>query len=138
MPIPAQISETWLADYQVSLLDKLASILGWDNGSPSVQNAVLQTLLDYGVSDPSTVTGIENTRKLLAYADRAIWRAVVKATTGNYDFRDADASMSRSQMQEQAKEALEVAEAALAEAGGTGLSVGRLTLDFLEPATQWG
>lgn len=137
MPVPSQYSEAIFAADMVSWLADLAPVLGWSGGSPQVQQAVTTALLKYGTTDITTVTAPADIDALQALGRRAIWRAAVDGLASKYDFRDSDASFSRSQMQEMALEALARAERDVAETAGIGLSVGRLTLDFLEPASQW-
>lgn len=138
MPVPVAYTESGFAAYLTSVLDKLADALDWDEGDPRVLEAVTDALLEYGTTDIATVTAPNDLRGLRALGRRAIWRAVVQATAGKYDFSDSDAKFTRSQIQEMALKALERAERDCAETVGTGLSVGRLTLDFLEPASPWG
>jgi hypothetical protein len=110
MPVPTQYSEANLAEYIVSVLDEVASLLGWDNGTPQVQEALADTLLEYGQTDLAQITGTTSIRRLRALGRRAIWRAVVQATAGKYDFRDSDATFTRSQINSQAREMLKLAE----------------------------
>lgn len=137
MPLPTQYSEATFANYLASVPGELAPILGWDAGSVQVLEAVNDALLEFPTTDITTVTASADLRGLRALGRRAIWRAVVQDVAAKYDFRDSDATFSRSQMQAMAKAALEVAEHDCAETVGLGLSVGRMTLDFLEPASEW-
>lgn len=137
MAIPGHYSEAIFSDYLANVLGELARILAWDAGSPSVQEAVNDALLRYGTADITTVTVPADLDALRALGRRAIWRAAADAVASKYDFRDSDATFSRSQMHAAAMKALERAERDCAETVGTGLSVGRLTLDFIEPASPW-
>lgn len=110
MPVPTAYSEALFASYLHSVLDKLADALDWDASDPRVLEAVTDTLLEYGVSDIATITEGTDMRRLRALGRRAIWRAVVQATAGKYDFSDSDAKFSRSQVNEQAREMLKLAE----------------------------
>jgi hypothetical protein len=110
MPIPTQYGEATFADYLVSVLGEVASLLSWDAGSAQVQEAVADALLEAGESSIATITELVDVRRLRALGRRAIWRAVVQATAGKYDFRDSDASFTRSQIHSQAKDALALAE----------------------------
>lgn len=114
MPVPITYSESIFADYLAGVLDELGPILGWDASSVAVIEAVNDTLLEYGGSQdaPSiaTITGGANIRHLRAFGRRAIWRAVLQGVAGKYDFRDSDATFTRSQIQAMAKVALELAE----------------------------
>jgi hypothetical protein len=134
MPVPTQYTEVQLRNYLVAVLADVGTALGWDSGSVQVVEATNDALLEAGASDISIVTDI---RGLRALGRRAIWRAVVQATAGNYSFSTYEQRFDRQQVNEQAHKALELAEADCREAGGVGLSVGRLTLDFLEPASVY-
>lgn len=111
MPVPTQYSEATFTEYQVSVLGSLASQLGWDNGSPQVQEAMADALLEFGQTSIAAITEPVDMRRLRALGRRAIWRAAVQATAGKYDFRDSDASFNRSQINAQAREMLKLAEA---------------------------
>lgn len=110
MPPPLVYSESIFADYLASVLDKLADALGWDASDPRVQEAVTDALLEYGESTISAITGGTNIRRLRALGRRAIWRAVVQATAGDYTMTDNGQTLERAQMQAQALKALELAE----------------------------
>lgn len=107
MPVPVSYSEPILADYLVSVLGDVAGVLGWDAGTVQVIEALNDALLDYGVSDISAATDM---RQLRAFGRRAIWRAVVQAVAGKYDFSDLNTKLTRSQFQEMARHALAMAE----------------------------
>jgi hypothetical protein len=141
MPLPTSYSEDAFAEYLERDLGEVATSIGWDAGSLQVLEAVNDALLQYGTTDITGVVGSSALRTLRALGSRAIWRAVVKHVATRYDFTDiGQQKFTRSQIQEMALAALKVAEAECAEVGvgASGLSVGRLTLDFLEPVTQWG
>lgn len=111
MPVPTQYSEAIFADYLTSVLGSLADVLGWTAGSPAVQEAISDALLEYGETTISSVTGTANLLKLRALGRRAIWRAVAAATVGNYSFTDvAQQQFSREQVHEHAVKMLEAAD----------------------------
>src|SRR5690349_11002269 len=110
MPAPTSYTEAIFRDYLVGVLDELASIVGWDIGSPPVVEACNDALLELGVSDIATVTKPRDVLGLRALGRRAIWRAVVQAVSARYDFADSDAKFTRSQIQEMALESLKLAE----------------------------
>jgi hypothetical protein len=92
-----------------SQIDQVAGALGWDAGSVPVLEAVNDALLDLAVSNIASVTDI---RGLRALGRRAIWRAVVQATAGNYAFTDvAQQTFNRQQVNAQAQAMLKIAEA---------------------------
>lgn len=110
MPPPTTYSEAILADYLASALGDLADVLGWTAGSPQVQEAVTDALLEMGVTAIALVATPLQIRGLRALGRRAIWRAAVQATSAKYDFGDSDARFTRSQMHSQALESLKMAE----------------------------
>lgn len=110
MPVPTQYSESLFADYLVSVLGDFATVLGWDMGSQQVQEAVADALLELGAVSIASVTTTFQIRGLRALGRRAIWRAVVQATAGDYTVTDNNQTLEREQLQKQAKVALELAE----------------------------
>jgi hypothetical protein len=134
MPLPAFYTEALFADFLVGVLGEVADAIGWDAGSVQVLEAVNDALLHYGTTAITSVTSSDGMYKLRALGKRAIWRAVAQNVASRYDFQDSDAKFTRSQVQAMALKAIDIADAECAEAGASGLSIGRLTLDFLEPA----
>lgn len=119
MAAPSTYSETTFADYLASQIDQVAGALGWDAGSVAVLEAVNDALLDMAVSNIASVSDI---RGLRALGRRAIWRAVVQATAGNYAFTDvAQQTFNRQQVNAQAQAMLKIAEA---DCEALGLSAG--------------
>jgi hypothetical protein len=110
MPAPTTYSESQFGTYLVSVLHEVAPIIGWDPGSPQVQEAIADALLDLNVADIATVTTPRQIRGLRALGRRAIWKAVVQAVSSKYDFSDSDAKFTRSQIQAMALESLKLAE----------------------------
>lgn len=105
MPIPPSYTETTLADYMVTCLGKVASVLGLV--SASFAESVNDVLIQYGVSNISAATQID---KLRALAKVAAWKKAVEEVSVSYDFEADNASYNRSQMQEMCKESLLSAE----------------------------
>lgn len=110
MPVPTTYSEHRLSEYLISQLEELADVLGWSSGSVQVAEAVNDALLDYGEPTISAITGATALRKLRALGRRAIWRAVVQATVGDYSFSSDGQRFDRQQVNEQARKMLELAE----------------------------
>lgn len=108
MAVPTSYTDLTFAAYLATQVEQVAGPLGWDVGSVQVLEAVNDALLDLGVSDIASVTDI---RGLRALGRRAIWRAVVQATSGNYAFTDvAQQTFNRQQVNAQAREMLKIAE----------------------------
>lgn len=83
MPVPAAYDEPQLAGYMMAVLGATADALDWD--ASDLDEAVLDSLILYGVSDITNATDID---KLRACARLALWRAVEAATAGNIDFAE--------------------------------------------------
>jgi hypothetical protein len=107
MVAPAIYSEDLFADYLASQFEPVASVLGWDAGSTQVLEAVNDALLDLGASSIAVVSDI---RGLRAAGRRAIWRAVVQATAGDYSITDNGQKLERQQVNDQARKMLDLAE----------------------------
>jgi hypothetical protein len=116
MPPPTVYSEAIFSDYLFGVLGEVGPMLGWTAGSPAVQEALNDTLLEYGetiIANIISTNGVQGTRqirRLRALGRRAIWRAVVQATTGKYAFSDAGQSFHREQINEMAREEFKIAQ----------------------------
>lgn len=115
MPIPTTYSEETLAIFLDTALGAVADVLGWTVEIGSYDEIVNETLLAYGQTDLTQVTGTANLRKLRALGRRELWRAVVEQTSAKYDIKEDNASLSRSQIHKMALESLGKAEAEAAE-----------------------
>ena len=102
MPIPTSYTEQSLMNYMHEALSGVGDVLGF-NPPHAYDEAFNETMLVYGASDVTAVSGIRNIRKLRAIARVEAWRKVMAATAGDYDFRREDgASYNRSQIHAQA------------------------------------
>lgn len=116
MPPALQYSEAIFSDYLFSVLGEVGGMLGWTAGSPAVQEALNDALLEYGettianIVSTDTVQGTRQIRRLRALGRRAIWRAVVQATAGKYQVGSPDWQLARQQINAQAREALKIAQ----------------------------
>lgn len=120
MSAPNSYTEATLAAYMHSILGDTATALGWASGTASYGEAVNETLLAYGVGDISSVSGRDSISKLRALARVEAWRQVAAYTAGGYDFTADGASYQRSQMHQQAQDAMKAAEADAMRYGGYG------------------
>lgn len=102
--------EATLKAYMAADLGPMATMLGWTVEGGDYDEIYVSTLLRLGVEDLSGLTGLDNLRKVRAFASVEAWRAVIKALAGRYDFSADGASLSRSQAQVQAAESLSLAE----------------------------
>ncbi len=111
MAAPTTYTETALAEYmRDGVLLEMATALGWSTAPDDYQDAVDDALLLFGVDAISEVTGRDNIKKLRALAKVAVWRTVMAATTGDFDFSADGGNYNRSQVNEAARKALALAE----------------------------
>lgn len=114
MAAPTTYTETELATFMLAELGNVAAALGWAVQT-NVQPAIDETLLVYGVDSIAEVTGRENIRKLRAFARVEAWRLAVNSLAADYDFKADGGDYKRSQLHDQAGQALERAQADAAE-----------------------
>jgi hypothetical protein len=134
MPVATSYSEATLAAYLDDALGPMADVLGWSVGANSYNLPISRAMRALGLSDVTTVTAAADLAALEAVALREAWRLVVQHLATRYDFSRDQQSLSRSQMQKMAKEALQIAEAdtvlALAASGVTLVASGRASVTF--------
>lgn len=107
MAVPTAYTDETLKTYMHAELREVGTALGWTVAAGSYDEALNETLLACGVSSAASATDI---RKVRALARREVWRAVVAATAGDYDFSKEGASHSRSQAHAQARAMVKQAE----------------------------
>jgi hypothetical protein len=113
MSVPTAYTEQSLARFMEIILGKVAKVLELRAGVSDpgdFSEAVNDALLAYGTDDISTVSGSDNIQKLRALAAVCAWRHVVTNFAALYDFSADGGRYSRSQLFEQAKTSLEMAE----------------------------
>lgn len=116
MTIPSSYTEKSLAEYMHSagVLGHVATVLGLAVGvsdAGSYAEAVNETLLVYGEDDITDITGSDNLRKLRGLARVQAWKMVVGNFAALYKFSADGGTYDRNQLFEQARKALEIAEA---------------------------
>lgn len=99
MSVPAAYTAEQLTTYMLAALGQTATALGWI--ADDLDEAVIDTLILYGVTEIASATDID---KLRACARLALWRAVEAATAGNIDFAEDQQSFKDSQIHAQAVE----------------------------------
>lgn len=123
MAAPTAYTEISLMNYMHECLNGVGDVLGFDPPH-AYDEAVNEVLLVYGTADVTAVTGANNIRKLRAIARVEVWRKVLAATAGDYDFRREDgAQYSRSQIHAQAEKMFNQA---LKEVRGLGVTAYQL------------
>lgn len=121
MAIPTSYTEATLAAYLNGQAGAVAGLLSWTVAGDSYDELVADTLLTYGTDDISTISGTGNIRALRALARRTLWRAVIPALAGFYDYSTPDGfSEHESQLQKQAVASLSLAESDCAALGVAG------------------
>ena len=88
----------------------MAGVLGWTVADGKYNEIVNETLLTYGVDAITEVSGRDNLRKLRTLGRVEAWRAVVRETATDFDFKADGGDYKRSQIHAQAKAALEAAQ----------------------------
>lgn len=114
MAAPTVYTEASLAEFMhIGVLKAVATVLGWSVGAGSYAEAVNEAVLSYfaGTGDIAAATDI---RRLRAVARCEAWRAVVEETVSDFDYTADKATYKRSQINDQARRALERAERELA------------------------
>jgi len=129
--MPTAYTETQLAQYMDNILGPVADAMGWVVVDGDYDEAVISSILTYGVDDVSTVSGSDNITKLRAIARVEAWRAVRDATAGHYDFSDGGVSLKRSQMHAQAVTSMLSAEAEAMQFGVYGNEVYIDTITYI-------
>ena len=111
MSVPTSYTEADLKAFVHTTLGATATALGWSVAGGSYDETVNETLLAYGQTDISQISGTANIRKVRALARLMAWRAAVAGLAGYNDIRDGQTALSLSQLQAQALNALRQAEA---------------------------
>lgn len=113
MAVPAAYTEQSLARFMEITLGKVAKVLdlraGVDDAGDFTE-PVNDALLAYGTDDINTISGTDNIQKLRILAAVTAWRHVVNNFAALYDFSADGGTYHRSQLFEQAKASLEMAE----------------------------
>ena len=127
MAVATTHTQVSLEAYAARLLGPLAAVLGITSNTDVVNEA----LLEYGVTDATEISGVAETKLILACVAYRQWEYVTQITNGKFDLTDSGTDLSLSQINEQArasaKYALELVSryrdelaAAAAEADGVG------------------
>lgn len=127
MALPSTYTENTLKPYLHQVLGNVATVLGWDEASGHYDEPITEAVAAYGADSISEITGRDNLRKLRALARREVWRAVMQAAAGHYDFTTDGQSFKRSQIYTHAEKAFQQAEADCLALGvsDSGYSIGR-------------
>lgn len=111
MAAPATYTEETLAIYmRDGVLKDLSAALGWTLVPDDYQEGINEALLMMEVDSISEVSGRANIQKLRYAAQIAVWRQVVNATAGDYNFSADGGRYDRSQVHEMGTKNLDRAE----------------------------
>jgi len=121
MPVPTAYTEETLAIYMHEKLGNIAGVLGYSLDGGSYNEAIIDTLIAYGVTSIDNATNI---KKLRALALVEAWKMAVADLSTRHDFSADGGSYNRSQMFENASKAMESAQVE-ALAYDTNYQVGR-------------
>ena len=141
MPVPTAYTEAELAAYMHSSLSTIAVEEGWSVAGGSYDEAVVETLLSYGVDTIADATGIQRLRII---ARREAWRAMAQALAGNADVEVDGVSAKRSQRHQHALKMMQSADEELAaydsgarpSVGGHNAVSGQITTTQVD--SHWG
>ena len=111
MAIPSSYDEWSLAEYMDTILGEVATGLSWSVAANSYDEPVNEAIALYGVDDIAEISGRDNIVKLRTLSRVAIWRQVVRSTTGDFDFSADGGRYSRSQVNKMARQQLGLEEA---------------------------
>lgn len=104
MALPTGYTEATFKAWLHAELRDVASALSWTVDGGDYNEIVNEALFAYGADDIEAIAGRDNLRKLRALGRVELWRAVMSALAGDYDYRtESGASYSRSQAHAQAK-----------------------------------
>lgn len=107
MPVPTAYTEPELLQFMVDVLASVADILDWNVASSELKEALIETLIGYGITDIASATDL---KKLRTLARMEAWRAVMQATAGDFNFQADGGTYSRAQVHAQAMNQFKLAE----------------------------
>ncbi len=110
MAVPTSYTETELAEYAHATLGAVALALDWSVPNGNYDEIVNDSLLAYGETDISLISGVDNIKKLRVLTKLYAWRAVAAISSADFDFSADGGRYSRSQIHAMALEALDLAE----------------------------
>lgn len=123
--IPSAYTELTLAEYMETVTRNVSGALGWT--ADDFSEAIVDTLIAYGVTDLTDATDIA---KLRALAKVEAWRLCADGTAADYNFSADGGNYSRQQLHEHAVAALDRAKTQAAVFGGAdegyAIGIGRL------------
>lgn len=101
MAVPTTYTEAELKTYMDVAIGAVADALAWTVVGGQYDEPVNATLLHYGTTDISTISGITNTLKLRALARREVWRAAWAEVSADFDFENEASKVARSKVHDQ-------------------------------------
>jgi len=130
MPAPSSYSESMIRDYMYSTTKGVVDVINWT--ANDFVEPVNDLLIAYGVDTINDATDIA---KLRAMAKIEAWRAMVSATSGEFDYSSDSGQTAlhykRSQLHEQAKAALTLAQ-------GDAVTAGHVSSSDTSHSIQFG
>lgn len=109
MPAPTQISEDDLKAYLHDRLGDLAPKLGWTVDA-SYDDVLIDALVEYGVSDVRSVSGLYRVALLKAEGRYILWRKVAEHTAGEFSRSAEGHQVNPEQVHAQALAAMRLAQ----------------------------
>jgi len=114
MAFPTGYTELTLGQFMFKTLGDVATVLEISEPTEdanALEEAVYETLLNYGTNDISTISGLSNIKKLRVLAKVQAWQFAVDNLAAQHKFSADGASFELQQVYDQAKKNLESARA---------------------------
>lgn len=139
MASPSSYTEETLATFAHSIMGAVADVLGWTVAAGDYDEVVNEALLAYGTDDITTISGVDNIRKLRVLLRREVWRRATEETAADYRISTGGETLDRQQMHEHIKAMYEQAETDAAEYGDSArYSVGVDVIEHIhDPYQYW-
>lgn len=106
MAVPASYTDEELRIFMITVLGRVATVIGWTKDTGQIAEAVNDTLIAYGVDDISEATDVE---KLRALARHYAWSAAVDWLSTDFNFSADGGRYDRAQVFEHAQQRLDAA-----------------------------
>lgn len=121
MSVPSSYSTTDLAEYMHGELGRIAVVLGFSDPS-SYQQAIIRTLIAYGVQDIGAATDVS---RLLALASVEVWRLATQQLAPQININTDGRSQNRRELFEHCQAMLADAETTAEQYTGDGSGINR-------------
>jgi hypothetical protein len=129
--VPTSYTEATLKAFMHATIGAVADSLEWTTVGTKYDEAMIETLLAYGVTDIANATDI---KKLRALARREVWRSVLAEVSSDIDFSADGARYSQQQLFTMAQQQFQMASADATPFDSSGSNVVSLeTVNYGDP-----